>query len=188
VSVFEQTDEELIKQQEAAQARAEQEMEAAGVATSTSVQADYFGFADTEKWFFPDNKTYVELQALNEGARREYQNKTNKEVAIKRLSGDAVMKMQNGDDRHVLLVNAIIGWNLLRDGQPVAFHKGSNGSILEQWLARADPKLIDGILKQVHKMNPWLLADLSIEEIDKQISDLEEMKTAKLKEDEGNAS
>lgn len=185
---FTDQSEEQIAAQEAAHASGEAAMRAQGISDTTPVQADYFGFSETHQVYLPDGVSWIEHQTLNEGARREYLNKVNKEVAIKRLSGDAVMKMQSGDDKHALLESAIVGWNLSRGGQPIPFSKGSKGSNLSQFLVMADPKVVDIIEKDVRKHNTWLMADLSVEDIQKQIDDLEEMKSVKIKEEEGNDS
>jgi len=182
------TDEDFVRQQEAAHAAGEASMRSQGIPDRTSVQADYFGFEERQVCNLPDGVSWIEHQTLNEGARREYLNKVNKEVAIKRLSGDAVMKMQSGDDKHALLEAAIVGWNLTRAGQPVPFSKGSRGSTLSQFLEKTDPKIVDIIEKDVRKHNTWLMVDLSVEDIQKQIDELEEMKAVKIKEEAGNVS
>ena len=177
---------------EAEQARraqiAEAAMEEQGVSSSLPVQADYFGFTETHRVMLPDGISWIEHQTLNEGARRQYLNKVNKEVAIKRVSGDAVMKMQSGDDKHTLLEAAIVGWNIIQGGKPLTFSKGSKGSTLNQFLEAAPPKIVDIIETDVRKHNPWLMADLSVEDIDKQIEELNTMREAKLKEEAGKVS
>jgi hypothetical protein len=44
------------------------------------------------------------------------------------------------------------------------------------------------IEKDVRKHNPWLLQEMSVEDIDKEIASLEEMREVKLKEEAGNDS
>lgn len=149
------------------------------------VQQSYFGFAETKQTFFPDGVTFVEHRTLNEGDRRQYQNETNREVTFKRGTGDASMKMRPGDEKHLLLGMAVVGWNLIdMNKQPVPFSRRN----LEAWLAQADPKIVDLIEKDIRKNNSWLLADMSVEDIDRQIDELREMRETKLKEEEGNDS
>jgi hypothetical protein len=164
------------------------EMEAAGISPDSPVQADYFGFDETHTVYLPDGKSFIQHKTLTEGDRRNYLDKVNKEVRVEKVSGDMRIPMAQGAERHILLDAAIVGWNLVRDGQPVPFSKGSKGSTLAQFLESANPKIIDEIEKDIRKRNPWLLAELSVEEIDKQIADLEEMKAVKQKEEAGNAS
>lgn len=143
---------------------------------------DYFGFSSTERFTFPDGVSFVELKVLNEGERRKYQNSVNRELKIARGTGEAQLKMRPGDDRTELLKSAITGWNLHRAGQPVAF----NSTNLEMFLNNADPAIIDKIEKRVRMMNPWLLSDLTVEQIDEEIASLQELREKKLEEEQGN--
>jgi hypothetical protein len=174
------------------QEAAEAEMAAAGVSTHSPVQQDYFGFGETKQCFFGkkygDTLSYVEHKTLNEGARRRYMNAQNREVTIGRQTGDMRMKLATGDELHVLLEEAIVGWNLVRGGSPITFSKGSPGSTLAQFLANADPAVVDEIAKDVRKANPWLLADVTIEGIDEQIAELNETRARLVREQEGNGT
>lgn len=152
-------------------ARALQDMEAAGVSTEESAQVDYFGFDETYRVELPDGKSFVEHQALNEGARRKYMNEVNREVRLQK-GGDAFMSMATGDERHSLLESAICGWNLMRGGKAVAFNKQE----LRAFLSAAPPRIIDLIEKDIREKNDWLTGDVTEEDIDEQIADLEELR------------
>jgi hypothetical protein len=163
------------------------------------MQEDYFGFDDTEQVFMPDGKSFLVIQALPEGARRKYLNETNRDIRLNRASGDAILQMRTGDEKHSLLVAAIVGWNFVKrnptSGEmvPVTFSKkGLNNAAgpgtLEEWLNKANPKHVDLVDKAVRKKNAWLLADMSSEDIAKQIEELTELYETKKKEEEGNAS
>lgn len=157
---------------------------------SLPVQADYFSFGETFQCFFAakygDTISYVEHKSLNEGSRRRYLNEVNREVTLMRGSGDAKMKLASGDEKHLLLEEAIVGWNLVRDGKPLPFSKGSPGSNLNQFLAAADPAIIDVIEKDIRKHNPWLLAEVTVDGIKQQIKDLEETLDELVERDRGN--
>lgn len=158
-------------------------MEADGVSPVEHTQQSYFGFEETHRVFLPDNVSYVEHKVLNEGARRKYLNRVNRDIMLQRSTGNAIMRMQQGDEKHELLEGAICGWNLIGPkGEPMSFDKNR----LQKWLSEANPVIVDLIEKDVRKKNPWLLAELSVEDIDKQIAELEEMKATKVKEEEGN--
>lgn len=148
------------------------------------VQADYFGFAATRRKYLNDRVSWVELKVLNEGERRKYLNETNREVKLSRNSGDAHLKMRPGDDKAALLQTAIVGWNLQRNGQPVTFNRAT----LEEFLKFADPRVVDEIDKEIRKMNPWLMAEMSVDDIRKEIADLEELLASKIAEEEGNGT
>lgn len=155
---------------------------------SLPVQADYFAFGETFQCFLPDGVSYVEHKSLNEGSRRKYLNQVNREVTLERGSGNARMKLASGDEKHLLLEEAIVGWNLQQNGKPLSFSKGSGGSTLNQFLAAADPSIIDLIEKDVRKHNKWLLNEVTVEGIKEQIADLEEMLQEKLEEEAGNST
>lgn len=182
------TDEER-EAEEARAAQVNQAMEEAGQPTSTPVQANYFGFSQTHRVMLPDGVSWIEHATLNEGGRRAYLDAVNREVRLQKNTGDAIMKMASGSERKVLLEAAIVNWNLLGpDGKVIGFSKGSKGSALDQFLEKADPSIIDIIEKDVRKKNAWLMAEMSVEDIDKQIEELQEMREVKVREEEGNDS
>ena len=169
--------------------RRDQAIRDAGVATEETVQVDYFGFEETENVFLPDGRSYLTIQALNEGGRRRYLNRVNREVKIAKQTGDAIMQLANGDERRILLAEAVVGWNLVRkskDGsiQPLVFNEGK----LNEFLTSANPKVIDVVDKAVRAQNPWLMADVTLEDLLKQKEELDEQIEKKRAEDEGKAS
>lgn len=162
----------------------EASMKADGIATHEKVQEDYFGFEETLTIVLPDGKSIIEHQLLNEGARRKYQNSINRDVTIQRTTGDAKMRMAPGDEKVALLEAAIVGWNLVKDGQPVTFSQMN----LAIFLKKASPRIIDLIEKEVRKANSWLQSDMSVEDIDKEIESLQEMKEKKIEDEQGKDS
>ena len=166
-----------------------QAMADAGVATDSGVFADYFGFEQTRNVVLPDGVSFVTIQTLNEGARRLYLNAVNKDIRIERQTGDAKMKVATGDDRHALLRQAMVGWNLKRRDrngglEDVPFRE----SEVTKFLTSANPKIIDLIEKEVRKDNEWLVGEVTIEDIDKQIDELNELRAKKVNEAEGKGS
>lgn len=146
-------------------------------------QADYFGFTGNQRYVLPDGVSYVDIKVMNEGERRKFQNQTNRDVKFHK-GGEAAMKLRPGDDRFELLSIAIVGWNLVNNGQPVVFNPRS----LAMFLESADPKIIDGIEKAVRLANPWLLAEMSADDIRAEIRDLEDLLEKKLEEEAGNST
>jgi hypothetical protein len=171
------------------QARTVEAMQAAGVATEEAVQVDYFGFEETETVTLPDGRSTVTIAALNEGGRRRYLNRVNREVKIAKGTGDAIMQMANGDERRILLAEAVVGWNIVTKNKvgelvPVPFSKGK----LDEFLDRANPVVVDVIDKAVRAQNQWLQADVTLEDLVKQRDELDEQIEAKRKDDEGKES
>lgn len=152
-----------------------------------AIPVDYFAAVQTEKITLPDGVQWVEIKALTEGDRMEYQNKTNQAVKLEKGTGNASIKMAPGEERRVLLEMAIVDWYVLKEGKPLTFSKGTRGSTLSQFLNAAPPAVIDPIEKSIRLTNSWLLADMTVEEIEVEIGNLEEMK-AKLIEKEASGN
>lgn len=171
-------------------ASAEEAMRQGGVNPTERVYDDYFGFAETHQVPLPDGKQYVEITVLNEGAKKNYQNTVNRDVTIQKATGDAKMRMAQGDERHALLKAAITGWYLVRrdkdtgEFRPVSFTNRN----LAEFLDNAPPRIIELIEKEIRKLNPWLMADLSLEDIDKEIANLQELRQKKVEEEEGKVT
>jgi hypothetical protein len=179
-TTFEDFEEEQAKAASIASA-----MEADGVSAIERTQESYFGFEEIHRVHLPDGISYIEHKTLNEGARRKYLNKVNRDIMLQRSTGNAIMRMQQGDEKHELLESAIVGWNLIgKNGEPLTFNQNK----LQQFLKEANPVIIDMIEKDVRKKNPWLLAEMTVEDIDKQIEELQEMRATKEKAEEGNDS
>lgn len=154
-----------------------------GVPQPGAQQADYFGFGSTTTMLLDDGISYLELKVFNEGERADYQNKTTRAVRIHK-GGDASINMVPGAEREALIKLAVVGWNLRRKGQPVP----CNDTEKQKFYKSADPRLIDKIEKEIRTQNPWLLQDVSIEDIDKEIETLQELRATKIAEEEGKAS
>lgn len=149
---------------------------------------DYFATDTTYHIMFPDGIQYVTCKTFNEGARRKYQNAVNKDLTIKKGSGDASMKLATGDERHVLLESAIVNWNVFKGGVPQTFSSGTPGSTLSQALDAWPTELIDIIEKEIRKQEKWLRADTTVEDIDEQMEELVKLRKEAVKREAGNAN
>lgn len=147
-------------------------------------QADYFGFSATERFVFPDGVTWIEFSKMNEGQKKKYQDKTSKDLVLERGSGNARMSMLTGTERHELIKTCIVNWNLQRGGQPVPCNSVNVGD----FLTLADPRIVEDLEKAIRKANPWLMADMTPEDIQREIDNLEEMKVEAEKRAAGEAS
>lgn len=177
-----------LEAQERARAEAiESEMVAQGQSPTEDVYDDYFGFDDTERVILPKRNenaadTWVEFQVMNEGMRRQYLNAQNRKVTIRKGSGDAEMELKPGDDKYNLLRVVLVNWNLRRNGQTVVFNKRN----LDEFLEKANPKVIDHIHFHVTLAHPWLLDEMTLEDIDKEIERLQEMREVVARREAGN--
>jgi hypothetical protein len=147
----------------------------------TAEVVDFFSFSETTEYELRDTGQYVTIKRMTEGDRRKYLNATSREINFDG-AGHTSMNLKPGDDRRALLEVALVDWSLLRNGKPIPFNTGN----LRQFLDSADPALVDAIDKAVRDYNPWLMADVTLEDIDEQIADLEDLRRKKLAELEGN--
>lgn len=161
----------------------EDEMRSQGVPTEENVYDDYFGFDETQRVTLPDGKSWVDFKVMTEGERRKYLNKQNRSIRIKKATGDAEMAMAPGDERYHLLTTVLVNWDLRdKNGDPVPFNKQN----VERFLENANPRVVDLIEKEVRKAHPWLMAELSLEDIDQEIANLQELRATLEKEKSGN--
>ncbi len=163
---------------------------AAGVATEEQVFVDYWGFSDTTKHLLPDGEQYVEIKKMNEGEKSKYQNDTRSDITVARNTGDARLKADPAAERKALLMTCVVGWHMFKkgsDGKPelVDFHQKAGPNSFEKWLAMADPVIVEGIEKACRKYNPWLLTDMTVEDIDREIENLNELREAAVKREAG---
>jgi hypothetical protein len=149
------------------------------------IWVDYFGFDETHEFTFPDHRSKIYYKAMNEGDRAKYQRETNRDVQLERNTGNARIKTDPAGERRALIVSCVTGWNLKRNVngvmQDVPFSKGSKGANLEQFLDRANPKLVDALEEAIRKANPWLVGEMSLEDIDQEIERLQDLREEKIK-------
>lgn len=160
----------------------ESNLAAAGQPTTEEVYEDYFGFDETHRATLPDGKSYVEFKVMTEGDRKQYLNAQNKKVTIRKGTGDAEMELAPGNDKYNLLKLTIVNWNLRRGGQTVPFNKKE----LDEFLNGANPRIIDIIHREVTLKHPWLLDEMTVEDIDKEIESLQKMREVVERNDSGN--
>lgn len=163
---------------------------AAGVVTEQTVITDFFGFIDEERWYFPDDAQYMLLQRMSEGKRANYQRAIRSDLVITRGTGDARMTPDPSKERHALIKACVVNWHVVtKDSSGNTVEPPfslSNGKVnLEYWLSVADPRLVDDLEKACRKINPWLNNELSVEEIDKEIENLKELREEAVKREAG---
>lgn len=164
-----------------------------GVVLEEEVYEDYFGFDAKDQFYLPDKKQYIEFQVMDEGRKARFQSMTNKDVVLERTSGNARMKVDPATERHELLKNSVVGWKMMRKNsnnqwEPVPFSIGSPGAEFEKWLSKANPAIVEDLEKAIRKANPWLIGEMTVEDIDREMDNLRELREAAVKREEGNAS
>lgn len=154
------------------------------VGHEVQIQQDYFGFQHRERHYLPDGVSYFELEAMNEGMKSKFQKMTQRDLVLEKGSGNARMKVDPGAERHELIKASVKGWNLTRNGQLQPF----GDAALRDFLTLANPKIVEDLEVAIRKLNPWLLGDATVAEIDKQIEELQELRIEAVKREEGEAS
>lgn len=148
------------------------------------VQEDYFGFALTHRFTLSDGVSYVLHKELTEGDRKKYQKAVNRDITVNRKTEDMKLSLAPGEDRAALLDAALVGWNLKRAGNDVPF----NPKTLNDFLSVANPKVIDDIVADIVMHNAWLGAETTVEDIDKELARLTELRAEKERQDAGKAT
>ena len=148
-------------------------------------QRSYFGVDDTRTIVLDDGVSQIQHKVMNEGQRKRFQDRTNRDIRVAKQTGDAHLKMMPAAERHELLKTAIVGWNLVDgDGKELSFGEAN----LNRFLQSANPRVVDFIEKEIRKANPWLQTEMSSDEIRQEIDDLTELLDVKLAEEAGNAA
>lgn len=172
-------------------------MEKAGIPATEPVFYDYFGFSDEERHYLPgahghQSEYYLVLRRMNEGAKAAFQKKTSRDLRVERTTGNAVLKMDPGAERHELIKSSVVGWNLKRRSP----NPKANGAIedapfdasnLNRFLEGSDPRIIEDVEKAIRKLNPWLMDEMSVEDIDREISNLKEMREVAVEREAGKS-
>lgn len=137
-----------------------------------TVYEDYWGVRGDTRYWLPDGKQFFVIKKMNEGDRARYQHEAGMQMTSMRKTGDTRIDIDQAKDREALICAAVIDWNLYKDNTQVPFNKGT----LRTWIQVADPKILDKLLMEVRKFNPFLQEDLSVKEIDEQMAELRELR------------
>jgi hypothetical protein len=148
---------------------------------------DYFSYVNEFKYVFPDGKQYITFAAMSEGMRAKYQAATRQDIRVDAKTRDVRLNPNPTADRHALILMSAVDYRLSRRGQIVTYDPRKVD--LKDLLELANPKLIDEIERVVRDNNPWLTSDISVEDIDAEISRLNDLREAAVvREREGEAS
>jgi hypothetical protein len=140
------------------------------------VYEDYFGFEETKRWYFPDGKQYIEFKVMTEGDKAKFQKATNRDIKLSRNTGDATIQADPATERHALIDTCVVNWFVFQGTKQVTFSNAGPGSTFQQWLSKANPKFVEDLEWAIRRENPWLQADMTIEEIDKEIKRLYDLR------------
>ncbi len=149
---------------------------------------NYFGFEETVKFYLPDGKQWISFKPMNEGERSAYESKTQRDISFNRKTDDAKISIDTSKDRHALIMQSVTGWFMMQrmpDGNwtQVAYSSGAGGTFA-QWLARANPKIVNDLYLAIQRANPWMNNEMTSEMIREEIKRLEELLSDTIKREE----
>lgn len=153
------------------------------VKDGTPAVADYWGTDEVHKHFLPDGKQFFEFKIMNEGDKVKFQKLTNQDLIVGR-DQSARVKVAPEAERHTLIKTSLTGWYLLKDGESILFSK----QMLEKWLDVAPPKIVEELEYAIRLANPWMQSEMSVEEIDKEIDRLHEVRKQVVEREAGEAA
>lgn len=147
---------------------------------------DYWGTEVQERHYLPDKKQYFVIQVMNEGQRARFQTENNSDLTVKR-DGDAKIKVEPAKERHALLKAAVVGCHIVRrDPATNKFKKVEfDRNFMLNWLSEAPVQQVDDLEHAIRKFNPWLQGDMAVEDIDKEIARLQELRVDVEKREQG---
>lgn len=165
-------------------------MEAAGVPVEEPAYVDYFGFSSEDKFHLPDGRQWISYGKLNEGAKRKFQKLTSRDLKVERTTGNAVMKMDPGAERHELIKASVIGWHMMRMSPKTGLMEEApfNDSVFGQFLDKTDPVIIEDLEKAIRKANPWLMDEMTTEDIDREMENLKELRVKVAEREAGKSA
>lgn len=140
---------------------------------------DFFGFRKSDKFnLTPDGKQWMSFHAMNEGEKRSFQQKTTRDFVIDSKTRDTRVSVDPGTERRILIETCLDDWCVYRNGKKVPGAESSNQFkvAVGDFLSLADPSVIEKIERFVRDLNPWLLDNISVEDIDEEIQRLEQQK------------
>lgn len=161
--------------------------------------ANYWGVDETHRFNLGDGHQYFDIKPMNEGAKTKFQKMTNKGIRMNQRSQEATIDVDPADERHTLIRESVVGWKLLvpaanGSGEMVPFDcpdkdqfAGRFRQALDQILEKFNPKAIQDLEFFIRTKNPWMQADMDIEEIDKEIDRLNELRKQAVEEKAGEA-
>jgi hypothetical protein len=160
------------------------------------VYENYWGVDETFKFILPDGVQYFEVRPMDEGAKVKFQKLTNKAVRMNQRTEEASFDIDPAEERHTLIKQSVVSYHIMQKGpnnvwEPYPCPPASDTRFrrsLEQLLEHFNPKVIQDLEFFIRTKNPWMQADMDLDEIDKEIGRLETLRRQKLDEEAGEGS
>lgn len=157
----------------------------------------YWGVSETHR--FPlANGQYFEIRPMDEGAKSKFQKLTNRGLRMNQRTNDAHWDVDPANERHVLIYESVIAWNIFQpdrnDPRGYSEYPCPNEGTqqfkraLEQMIEKFDPKTVQDLEFFIRQKNPWMQSEMTVEQIDEQISDLQKLREEAKKREAGEDS
>jgi hypothetical protein len=147
---------------------------------------DYWGVNETFKFMLPDGKQFFEVRPLDEGGKSRFQKKTNKGLRLNQRTQDAHIDVDPSDERHTLIKESVVSFFIMqKDPITGAFSQlpcppdpesRPFKQALDSILTKFNPKAIQDLEFFIRTKNPWLQADMTIEQIEEEEDRLAQLK------------
>jgi hypothetical protein len=159
----------------------------------------YWGVDITERFYLKDGKQYFEVKPMDEGAKSRFQRKTNRGMRFQQRTQEAMLDVDPAGDRHQLIKDSVVGWFLMEPvpGQPGEFaefiypgtqNSGRLAQAFDKIFEKFNPKVIQDLEFFIRLQNPWMQAEMDVDEIDEEIRRLETMRKQVIEEKAGEGS
>lgn len=146
-----------------------------GMTAAARPQIDYFAPREGIEVPIDDYGSHVVISEMSEGQRRKWLNSQTKMMTVTK-SGDQQVPMSVGEVRTSLLRVAIIGWNLVKDGQDFSFTEAH----LKQFLEAMPVDIGSHIEDEVMRHNPSLSDAVTLQDLDDAQAEIDEQREALL--------
>jgi hypothetical protein len=141
-------------------------------AQSGEYYEDYWGVQETHRYTLKDGKQYFEVQPMDEGGKTRFQKMTNKGIRMNQRSQEATIDVDPADERHTLIRESVVGWRIMQKGPDGSFSEFPCPSderlrhrAIDQLLTKFNPKVIQDLEFFIRTKNPWMQADMELEEL-----------------------
>jgi hypothetical protein len=166
---------------------------AAQPAQDEQVYEDYWGVQETFQFVLPDGKQYFTVKPMDEGMKTRFQKLTNKGIRMNQRSQEAHLDIDPADERHTLILESVVDWRIMQkdaDGSwtelPCPTDDGRRKkSIRDNFLEKFNPKIIQELEFFIRTKNPWMQADMDLEELYKQRDEIDLLIKQKKEADAG---
>jgi len=156
---------------------------------------NYWGVDETFKYYLPDGKQFFEIKPMDEGGKSKFQKMTNKGLRMNQRTQDATIDVDPANERHTLIKESVVGWKIMQKGPegswsefPCPADANLRRRNLETILDRFNPKAVQDLEFFIRTKNPWMQADMDVEQIDEEIERLTDLRKQVLEQKAGESS